>query len=117
MGVSRMSRNYYRELKLDVVRELLVGSLESGDRLEALIYSAIYLKWINTGQIPCFEGGGHHRPNRHAEISRLIFQKKAKVSLSHFSYVKVMLTDVCRGPLWHKLFHSMTIVSALMFMR
>ncbi|KAL2928069.1 Phosphoglucan water dikinase chloroplastic [Bienertia sinuspersici] len=32
-------------------------------------------KWINTGQIPCFEDGGHHRPNRHAEISRLIFRE------------------------------------------
>ncbi|RVW82080.1 Phosphoglucan, water dikinase, chloroplastic [Vitis vinifera] len=60
-------------MKLEVVRELLVGNLESGDRLEALIFSAIYLKWINTGQIPCFEGGGHHRPNRHAEISSLYF--------------------------------------------
>ncbi|RHN82825.1 putative phosphoglucan, water dikinase [Medicago truncatula] len=33
------------------------------------------MQWINTGQIPCFEDGGHHRPNRHAEISRLIFRK------------------------------------------
>lgn len=32
------------------------------------------MQWINTGQIPCFEDGGHHRPNRHAEISRLIFR-------------------------------------------
>uniref|UniRef100_A0A2P2L2M0 Phosphoglucan water dikinaseic n=1 Tax=Rhizophora mucronata TaxID=61149 RepID=A0A2P2L2M0_RHIMU len=32
-------------------------------------------KWIYTGQIPCFEDGGHHRPSRHAEISRLIFQE------------------------------------------
>ena len=31
-------------MKLEVVRELLVGNLESGDRLEALIFSAIYLK-------------------------------------------------------------------------
>ncbi|KAJ6873727.1 phosphoglucan [Populus alba x Populus x berolinensis] len=66
--------------KLEVVCELLVGSLQSKDRLEALIYSAIYLKWINTGQVPCFEDGGHHRPNRHAEISRLIFQELEQVS-------------------------------------
>ncbi|KAK9082642.1 hypothetical protein Scep_029113 [Stephania cephalantha] len=74
----RNARNWWR--KLDVVRELLVGSLESGDRLEALIYSAIYLKWINTGQIPCFEDGGHHRPNRHAEISRLIFRELERIT-------------------------------------
>ncbi|OMP05625.1 Carbohydrate binding module family 20 [Corchorus olitorius] len=66
--------------KLEVVRELLVGSLQGGQRLEALIYSAVYLKWINTGQIPCFEDGGHHRPNRHAEISRLIFRELERIS-------------------------------------
>ncbi|KAK9092712.1 hypothetical protein Syun_027623 [Stephania yunnanensis] len=43
--------------------------------------------------------------------------EKAKVSLSHFSYVKVMLTDVCRGPLWHKLFHYMTIVTGSLFLQ
>jgi hypothetical protein len=32
-------------------------------------------QWINTGQIQCFEDGGHHRPNRHAEISRRIFRE------------------------------------------
>ncbi|XP_024451407.1 phosphoglucan, water dikinase, chloroplastic isoform X2 [Populus trichocarpa] len=72
------ARNWWR--KLEVVRELLVGSLQSEDRLEVLVYSAIYLKWINTGQIPCFEDGGHHRPNRHAEISRLIFRELERIS-------------------------------------
>ncbi|KAL3506570.1 hypothetical protein ACH5RR_031952 [Cinchona calisaya] len=72
------SRNWWR--KLEVIRELLVGSVESGHHLEALAYSAIYLKWINTGQIPCFEDGGHHRPNRHAEISRLIFRELERIS-------------------------------------
>ncbi|XP_043707593.1 phosphoglucan, water dikinase, chloroplastic-like [Telopea speciosissima] len=72
------ARNWWR--KLEVVRELLVGCLESGDRLEALIYSAIYLKWINTGQIPCFEDGSHYRPNKHAEISRLIFRELERIT-------------------------------------
>lgn len=74
----RNARNWWR--KLDAVRELLVGDLEKDDRLEALIYSAIYLKWINIGQIPCFEDGGHHRPNRHAEISRHIFRELERIS-------------------------------------
>ncbi|RAL54400.1 hypothetical protein DM860_001528 [Cuscuta australis] len=65
------SRNWWR--KLEVVRDLIAGNAKSAYRLEALTYSAIYMKWINTGQIPCFEDGGHHRPNRHADISRLIF--------------------------------------------
>ncbi|RDX98549.1 Phosphoglucan, water dikinase, chloroplastic, partial [Mucuna pruriens] len=67
------ARNWWR--KLDIVRDIIAESLRGEDRLEALLYSAIYLKWINTGQISCFEDGGHHRPNRHAEISRLIFRE------------------------------------------
>ncbi|KAI3932874.1 hypothetical protein MKX01_031856 [Papaver californicum] len=74
----RNARNWWR--KLDLVRELLVENLENEDRLEALIYTSIYLKWINTGKIPCFEDGGHHRPNRHAEISRLIFRELERIS-------------------------------------
>ncbi|PIN06610.1 Phosphoglucan, water dikinase [Handroanthus impetiginosus] len=74
----RNARNWWR--KLEVVRELVVENIETEKRLEALTYSAIYLKWINTGQIPCFEDGGHHRPNRHAEISRLIFRELERIS-------------------------------------
>ncbi|KAG7029097.1 Phosphoglucan, water dikinase, chloroplastic [Cucurbita argyrosperma subsp. argyrosperma] len=66
--------------KLEVVRELLVENVNAEERLESLIYSAIYLKWINTGQIPCFEDGGHFRPNRHAEISRIIFRELERLS-------------------------------------
>ncbi|KAL0323376.1 UNVERIFIED_CONTAM: Phosphoglucan, water dikinase, chloroplastic [Sesamum angustifolium] len=74
----RSARNWWR--KLEVVRELVVENIENAKCLEALTYSAIYLKWINTGQIPCFEDGGHHRPNRHAEISRLIFRELERIS-------------------------------------
>ncbi|GFP87620.1 phosphoglucan water dikinase chloroplastic [Phtheirospermum japonicum] len=74
----RNARNWWR--KLEVVRELVVESIEDEKHLEALTYAAIYLKWINTGQIPCFEDGGHHRPNRHAEISRLIFRELERIS-------------------------------------
>ncbi|CAH8388567.1 unnamed protein product [Eruca vesicaria subsp. sativa] len=69
----RNSRNWRK--KLELVSDVIVGSVEREERLKALIYSAVYLKWINTGQIPCFEDGGHHRPNHHAEISRLIFRE------------------------------------------
>ncbi|KAG8481242.1 hypothetical protein CXB51_026060 [Gossypium anomalum] len=80
VGVVMPQARSIEVVKLEVVRELLVGSLQSEERLEALICSAIYLKWINTGQIPCFEDGGHHRPNRHAEISRLIFRELERIS-------------------------------------
>ncbi|KAJ0957841.1 putative phosphoglucan, water dikinase [Helianthus annuus] len=74
----KSGRNWWR--KLEHIRELVVESKDGAERLDALIYSAIYLKWINTGQIPCFEDGGHHRPNRHAEISRLIFRELERIS-------------------------------------
>lgn len=74
----KSARNWWR--KLEVVRAILAGNLESVDHLEALVYSAVYLKWINTGQILCFEDGGHHRPNKHAEISRLIFRDLEKLT-------------------------------------
>uniref|UniRef100_A0A0D6QW72 CBM20 domain-containing protein n=1 Tax=Araucaria cunninghamii TaxID=56994 RepID=A0A0D6QW72_ARACU len=71
------ARNWWR--KLEMVRELLMGELGKTARLETLVNAAIYLKWINTGQIPCYEDGGHHRPNRHAEISRLIFREMERI--------------------------------------
>ncbi|CAO2041269.1 unnamed protein product [Urochloa humidicola] len=73
----KVSRNWWR--KLELIRGLLSKSVDDQSRLEALTYSAIYLKWIYTGQIPCFEDGGHHRPNKHAEISREIFREIEKI--------------------------------------
>ena len=32
------------------------------------------LQLINTGAIECKEGGGHYRPNKHAELARDIFR-------------------------------------------
>ncbi|KHG00248.1 Phosphoglucan, water dikinase, chloroplastic -like protein [Gossypium arboreum] len=86
------ARNWWRKVcpfiildiaqHLEVVREIIHESLEVGELLEALICSAVYLKWVNTGQIPCFEDGGHHRPNKHAEISRDIFCELEKITCS-----------------------------------
>ncbi|XP_020571992.1 phosphoglucan, water dikinase, chloroplastic-like [Phalaenopsis equestris] len=76
---------------LEVVHTLLTRNLEFEDRLEALVYSAVYLKWINTGQIPCFEDGGHHRPNRHAEISRRIFGDLERMTHGKNASSKVIL--------------------------
>ncbi|EEC69133.1 hypothetical protein OsI_38056 [Oryza sativa Indica Group] len=67
--------SYNASVLLEVVRGILSESFDDQSRLGALVYSAIYLKWIYTGQISCFEDGGHHRPNKHAEISRQIFRE------------------------------------------
>lgn len=42
--------------------------------LDVLAPLYIYLQWISTGSIECAEGGGHFRPNRHAELSRIMFR-------------------------------------------
>ncbi|CAA6675537.1 unnamed protein product [Spirodela intermedia] len=75
---------------LEAVRELFDANQEQANQFEALVYSAVLPKgfpialhcWINTGQIPCFEDGGHHRPNRHADISRQIFRQLERISHS-----------------------------------
>ncbi|XP_020196145.1 phosphoglucan, water dikinase, chloroplastic [Aegilops tauschii subsp. strangulata] len=73
----KSSKNWWQ--KLDLVRRLVSEPVDDQSRLEALICSAIYLKWIYTGQISCSEDGGHYRPNKHAEISRQIFRELEKM--------------------------------------
>ncbi len=59
--------------KLDVVKRVLVdNSWEKRPDTEALAYAYIYMQWIATGAIPCVEGGGHYRPNHHAELAQVV---------------------------------------------
>lgn len=44
------------------------------DPLRCIDVRCIDVQWLATGAIECVEGGGHHRPNRHAELSRMIFR-------------------------------------------
>ncbi|KAL4852989.1 Phosphoglucan [Chlorella vulgaris] len=61
--------------KMEVVKKLLVDSApELRPELDALAAADIYMQWVATGALPCVEGGGHHRPNRHAELARSIFR-------------------------------------------
>eukprot|EP01018_Ginkgo_biloba_P006356 Gb_12513 [translate_table: standard] len=83
------ARNWWQ--KLEVVRELMMSEMGKTARLETLINAAIYLKWINTGQIPCFEGGGHHRPSKHAEIARFIFRELERISSERVTTAKEIL--------------------------
>lgn len=54
--------------KLDLAHSLLdAGGLNSLDELACL---QAYLTWIASGQIKCFEDGGHHRPCAHADTSK-----------------------------------------------
>lgn len=40
--------------------------------INSLATISIYLSFLSTGQLPCHEDGGHHRPNHHAHEARRI---------------------------------------------
>lgn len=66
--------------KMEVVKKLLVDeAVDQKPDLDALAAAYVYLQWIGTGAIQCAEGGGHFRPNRHAELSRVIFRSLERV--------------------------------------
>ena len=61
--------------KLEQVKEVLVESAESmRPSMDALAPTYVYLQWITTGAIACVEDGGHHRPNKHAELAKIMFR-------------------------------------------
>jgi hypothetical protein len=62
-----------------------------------LFLDLLLIQWINTGQIPCFEGGGHHRPNKHAEISRQIFRELEQISYRKNASLQVVYHFICHG--------------------
>lgn len=61
--------------KLELAHRLLVEeATEKRPDLDAAAHVFVYLTWINTGAITCVEGGGHYRPNKHAELARSMFR-------------------------------------------
>jgi phosphoglucan,water dikinase len=48
--------------------------------LDQLVYIAIYLHFIGTGEIRCGEDGGHYRPSNHARISQKIYSLLSKIA-------------------------------------
>ena len=62
--------------KLAWLNELLRDeSLDASD--ETFVYIAVYLRFLASGEIPCEEDGGHHRPSHHARLSQEIHQALA----------------------------------------
>ncbi len=62
--------------RLEWVSALLPQRPQEPD-LELLIYIAIYLRFLGTGEIGCSEEGGHHRPSHHAKLSEHIYKRLA----------------------------------------
>lgn len=68
--------------KLEWVRDTL-----SNERFDAsdenLIYLAIYLRFLGTGELHCAEDGGHYRPSHHANLSSEISSALARIANEH----------------------------------
>lgn len=47
---------------------------------EHLIYIAIYLRFIGTGEVPCSEEGGHYRPSHHAKTAEQIYKRLSEIT-------------------------------------
>ncbi|CAL8462111.1 g1642 [Coccomyxa elongata] len=61
--------------KMQVAKKVLIDEAPSQrPGLDELANAFIYLQFISTGAIECVEGGGHYRPNKHAELARDIFR-------------------------------------------
>lgn len=61
--------------KLGVAQRLLVDAApRMRPETDALAAALVYLSWVNSGAIPCVEGGGHHRPNHHARAAQQMFR-------------------------------------------
>ena len=53
---------------------LRLGTFQHGLSPLNFASSMCPVQWINSGAIECREGGGHFRPNKHAELARDIFR-------------------------------------------
>lgn len=74
-------RNRSWREKLGWIREVL-SVPEAASDLEKLVCLAIYLRFIGTGDIPCYEDGRHFRPSHHANIAREITERLAALTTS-----------------------------------
>lgn len=61
--------------KLSMMKSVLVDEAPRLRPSESTLTPAyVYLQWVSTGAIPCVEGGGHYRPNHHANLAQLMFR-------------------------------------------
>ena len=61
-------------------------SNETPDK-ESLLYLAIYLRFLGTGEIVCTEDGRHFRPNHHAGFSQQIQEKLDEIKNSENAFI------------------------------
>jgi phosphoglucan,water dikinase len=65
--------------RLGWIHEILTGGVSAPDT-DHLIYIAIYLHFIGTGEVPCGEDGGHHRPSDNAKLALQIYTRLSEIT-------------------------------------
>ena len=69
--------------------EWILGTL-AGPRtpdIEQLVYIAVYLRFIGTGEVRCGEDGGHYRPSNHARLSQKIYSRLSQLTTPENAFV------------------------------
>lgn len=55
--------------------------------MEQLVYIAIYLRFIGTGEVSCSEDGGYHRPSHHAKMARRIYNRLSRITTPENAFI------------------------------
>jgi phosphoglucan,water dikinase len=66
--------------KLQAVYGLLVPDSPTPLTDDQLVYIAIYLRFLSSGEIPCEEDGRHFRPGHHARLAQQIQERLAQIA-------------------------------------
>ena len=90
-GSWRQKLEYVKNLFHDEKLAATAGFNAASPATSHLAVIAIYLTFLSTGQVPCFDVGGHNRPCHHAMLAR---------SFSHFIFLWLSL-GIC--PRHHRL--------------
>ena len=72
--------------RLDLVHRLLADETRELSR-SALADIAIYLRFLNTGEISCEEDGRHFRPSHHARIAKKIHDRLARTDAAENTFL------------------------------
>lgn len=54
---------------------------------EQLVYLAIYLRFLGTGQVKSTEDGSHYRPSHHARMARDIFRRLSRLATPENAFI------------------------------
>jgi len=72
--------------KLGWIHDLITDKTFDIDN-EKLVFLAIYLRFVGTGEVPTGEDGGHYRPSHHARMSRHIHERLSKMTSPENAFI------------------------------